>query len=50
MLAGHGAHSETCDLFIQITSRIRERLTQQLLDADLRAYLKQKELWSAQKF
>jgi hypothetical protein len=35
-------YSETCDLFIQgskITSRMKERLIQQLLDADLRAYL-----------
>jgi hypothetical protein len=29
---------------------MKERLTQQLLDADLRAYLKKKELWSAQQF
>jgi hypothetical protein len=44
---------ETCALFIQgskITSRMKERLTQQLLDADLRAYLEKKELWSAQQF
>jgi hypothetical protein len=43
--------SETCDLFIRgskITSRMKEQLTQQLLDADLRAYLEKKELWSAQ--
>jgi hypothetical protein len=34
--------SETCALFIRgrkITSRMKERITQQLLDADLRAYL-----------
>jgi hypothetical protein len=34
--------SETCALFIRgskITSRMKERLTQQLLDSDLRAYL-----------
>jgi hypothetical protein len=34
--------SETCALFIRgskIMSRMKERLTQQLLDADLRAYL-----------
>jgi hypothetical protein len=45
--------SETCDLFIRgskITSRMKERLTEQLLDADLRAYLENKELWSAQQF
>jgi hypothetical protein len=45
--------SETCALFIRgskITSRMKERLTQQLLDADLRAYLEKKELWSAQQF
>jgi hypothetical protein len=45
--------SEKCALFIQgskITSRMKERLTQQLLDADLRAYLEKKELWSAQHF
>jgi hypothetical protein len=45
--------SETCALFIRgsnITSRTKEQLTQQLLDAYLRAYLKKKELWSAQQF
>jgi hypothetical protein len=45
--------SETCALFIRgskITSRMKERLTQQLLDADLRAYLEKKELWSGQQF
>jgi hypothetical protein len=45
--------SETCALFIRgskITSRMKERLTQQLLDADLRAYLENKELWSAHQF
>jgi hypothetical protein len=45
--------SETCALFIRgsnITSRMKERLTQQLLDAYLRAYLEKKELWSAQQF
>jgi hypothetical protein len=37
--------SETCALFIRgsnITSRMKEQLTQQLLDADLRAYLEKK--------
>jgi hypothetical protein len=37
--------SETCALFIRgskITSRMKERLTQQLLDADFRAYLEKK--------
>jgi hypothetical protein len=29
---------------------MKERLTQQLLDADFRAYLEKKELWSAQQF
>jgi hypothetical protein len=29
---------------------MKERLTQQLLDVDLRAYLEKKELWSAQHF
>jgi hypothetical protein len=45
--------SETCALFIRgskITSRMKERLTQQILDADLCAYLEKKELWSAQQF
>jgi hypothetical protein len=45
--------SEMCALFIRgskITSPMKERLTQQLLDADLRAYLENKELWSAQQF
>jgi hypothetical protein len=45
--------SETCALFIRgskITIRMKEPLTQQLLDAYLRAYLKNKELWSAQQF
>jgi hypothetical protein len=45
--------SETCDLFIQggkIMSRMKEQLTQQLLDVDLRAYLEKKELWSAHQF
>jgi hypothetical protein len=44
--------SETCALFIlcsKITSRMKERLTQQLLDADLCSYLENKELWSAQQ-
>jgi hypothetical protein len=38
--------SETCALFIRgskITSRMKERLTQQLLDGDVRAYLENKE-------
>jgi hypothetical protein len=45
--------SETCALFIRgskITSRMKERLTQKLLDTYLRAYLEKKELWSAQQF
>jgi hypothetical protein len=45
--------SETGALFIRgskITSRMKERLTQQLLDADLRAYLEKKEMWSAHQF
>jgi hypothetical protein len=29
---------------------MKERLTQQLLDADLRTYLENKELWIAQQF
>jgi hypothetical protein len=45
--------SETCALLIQgskITSRMKERLTQQLLDVCLCAYLEKKELWSTQQF
>jgi hypothetical protein len=45
--------SETGTLFIRgskITSRMKERLTQQLLDGDLQAYLEKKEHWSAQHF
>jgi hypothetical protein len=45
--------SETYALLIRgskITSHIKERLTPQLLDVDLRAYLEKKELWSAQQF
>jgi hypothetical protein len=45
--------SETCALFIRgskIMSRMKDRLTQQLLDAYLRACLEKKELWSAQQF
>jgi hypothetical protein len=45
--------SEKCDLFIRgsnITSLMKEQLTQQLLDADLRACLEKKELWSAPQF
>jgi hypothetical protein len=45
--------SETCAMFIRgskITSRMKERLTQKILDIDLRAYLEKKELWSAQQF
>jgi hypothetical protein len=34
----------------KITSRMKEQLTQQLLDVALRAYLEKKELWSAQQF
>jgi hypothetical protein len=37
--------SETCALFIwgsKITSRMRERLTQQLIDVELRSYLEKK--------
>jgi hypothetical protein len=44
---------ETCALFIwggKITSRMKERITQQLLEGDLRYYLKKKEHWSAQYF
>jgi ribosomal protein L37AE/L43A len=44
---------ETCALFIRgrkITSRMKEILTQQLLDGDLRSYLEKKEHWSAQHF
>jgi hypothetical protein len=45
--------SETCALFVpgrKITSRMKDRLTQQLLYVDLRDYLEKKELWSAQHF
>jgi hypothetical protein len=45
--------SETCAIFIRgckITSHRKERLTQQLLDGDLQAYLEKKEHWSAQHF
>jgi hypothetical protein len=45
--------SETCALFIQgskITSHMKERLTQQLLDDDLRSYIEKKEHWSAYHF
>jgi hypothetical protein len=45
--------SETCSLFIRgskITSRMKERLTQQLVDAYVRSYLEKKELWSAKQF
>jgi hypothetical protein len=45
--------SETYALFIRgskIMSHMKEKLTQQLLDADLRAYLENKELWSAHQF
>jgi hypothetical protein len=45
--------SEACALLIRgsnITSRMKERLTQQLLDADLRDYLEKTDLWSAQQF
>jgi hypothetical protein len=41
--------SKTCTLFIRgrkIKSRTKERLTQQLLDGDLRSYLENKEHWS----
>jgi hypothetical protein len=44
---------ETCALFIQgskIMSRMKERLTQQLLNGYLRSYLEKKEHWSAQNF
>jgi hypothetical protein len=44
---------ETCALFIQgrkIMSRVKERLTQQLLDGDLRSYLVETEHWNAQYF
>jgi hypothetical protein len=33
-----------------MTSRMKERLTQQLLDGDLRSYLVEKEHWNAQHF
>jgi hypothetical protein len=45
--------SETCALFIwgsKITSRMKERLTQQLIDGDLRSYLMDKEHWNVQNF
>jgi hypothetical protein len=45
--------SETFALFIpgsNITSRMKERLTQQLLDIELRSYLIDKEHWNAQHF
>jgi hypothetical protein len=45
--------SNNCALFIRgsnITSRKKERLTQQLLDGDLRSYLMEKEHWNAQHF
>jgi hypothetical protein len=34
----------------EITSRMKERLTQQLLDGDLQSYLKKKEHWIAKHF
>jgi hypothetical protein len=45
--------SKTCALFIrgkEITSRMKERLTQKLIDGDLRSYLIEKEHWNAQHF
>jgi hypothetical protein len=45
--------SETCALFIRgskITSRMKERLTQQLLDGDLHSYFMEKEHWNAHHF
>jgi hypothetical protein len=45
--------SETCAIFIRgskIMSLMKERLTQQLLDGDLRAYIEKKEHWSDQHF
>jgi hypothetical protein len=45
--------SETCALFTRgskITSCMKERRTQHLFDADLRAYVEKKELWSAHQF
>jgi hypothetical protein len=45
--------SDTCALFvrgIKITSRVKERLTQQLLDGYLRSYLMEKEHWNAHYF
>jgi hypothetical protein len=45
--------SETCALFIwgrKITSYMKERLIQQLLDGDLWAYLEKNEHWSAHHF
>jgi hypothetical protein len=44
---------EICALFIQgskITSRMKERLTRQLLDGNLRSYLMEKEHWNAHHF
>jgi hypothetical protein len=45
--------SDTCALFIRgsnITIRMKERLTQELLDGELRSYLMEKEHWNAQHF
>jgi hypothetical protein len=45
--------SENYALFIRgrkITIRMKEMLTQQLLDVDLRSYLMEKEHWNAQHF
>jgi hypothetical protein len=45
--------SETCALFSRgskMMSRMKERLTQQQLDGDLRSYLVEKEHWNGQHF
>jgi hypothetical protein len=45
--------SETCAVFVRgsnITSRMKERLVQQLLHGDMRSYLMEKEHWNAQHF
>jgi hypothetical protein len=45
--------SDNCALFIwgsKITSRMKYKLTQQLLDGDLQYYLEGKEHWNAQHF
>jgi hypothetical protein len=45
--------SETCALFIRgvkITSHMKERLTQQLIDGGMQKYLMDKENWTRQVF